>query len=71
MHKTIWADCPDETEFHLNHGDWIALLRDNSFNIERLVELQAPQGATSNELWADPNWGTKWPTEEVWVVRKV
>jgi hypothetical protein len=21
-------------------------------------------------LWADPEWATKWPTEEVWVVRK-
>ena len=70
MHKTIWADCPDETEFHLTHGDWIALLRDSGFAIERLVELQAPAGATTSEAWADADWAAQWPTEEVWVVRK-
>ena len=70
MHKTIWPDSPDGTEFHLTHGDWIDLLRANSFAIERLVELQAPPGATSNEAWADADWATQWPIEEVWVVRK-
>jgi len=70
MHKTNWPDCPAETEFHLTHGDWIALLRANGFSIERLVELQAPPRSTSDEAWADPEWAAKWPTEEVWVVRK-
>jgi SAM-dependent methyltransferase len=70
MHKTNWPDCPGETEFHLTHGDWIALLRANGFAIERLVELQAPPGSTSDEAWADPEWAAQWPTEDVWVVRK-
>ena len=70
MHRTTWPDCPGETEFHLTHGDWIALLRANGFVIERLVELQAPAGSESDELWADPEWAAKWPTEEVWIVRK-
>ncbi len=70
MYKTIWPDCPGETEFHLTHGDWIALLRANGFVIGRLVELQAPAGSESDELWADPEWAAKWPTEEVWIVRK-
>jgi len=71
MHKTIWPDCPGETEFHLTHGDWISLLRANGFAIERLVELQAPPGSTTNEAWADPEWGSRWPTEEVWFTRKL
>jgi SAM-dependent methyltransferase len=70
MHKTNWPDCPGETEFHLTHGDWIALLRANGFAIERLVELQAPPGSTTDEAWADPEWATQWPTEDAWVVRK-
>lgn len=70
MHRTIWPDCPGETEFHLTHGDWIALLRANGFSIERLVELQAPAGATTDEAWADANWAAQWPTEDVWIVRK-
>ncbi len=70
MHQTNWPDCPGETEFHLTHGDWILLLRANGFAIERLVELQAPPGATTDEAWADPEWAAQWPTEEVWVVQK-
>ncbi len=31
MHRTIWPDCPGETEFHLTHGDWISLLSANGF----------------------------------------
>ena len=70
MHKMNWPDCPGETEFHLTHGDWIALLRANSFSIERLVELKAPPGSTTDEAWADAEWGAQWPTEEAWIVRK-
>lgn len=70
MHRTHWPDCPGQTEFHLPHGEWIALLRANGFVIERLVELQAPPGSSSDEAWADPEWAAKWPSEEAWVVRK-
>ena len=70
MHKTIWPDAPQATEFHLTHGDWIALLRANRFSIERLVELQAPSGAKAEWPWANPQWATKWPTEDAWVVTK-
>lgn len=70
MHKTTWPDCPGETEFHLAHGDWIDLLRTHGFVIERLIELQAPPGATSRFGWADPEWASRWPTEEIWVARK-
>ena len=71
MHKTNWPDYPDETEFHLTHGDWIALLRANDFAIERLVELQAPPGSAADEAWKDREWATLWPAEEAWIVRKL
>ncbi len=67
-HKTVWADAPDQTEFHLPHGKWIELLRDNGFEIERLLELGAPPGATTRYPWADAEWAQQWPTEEAWVV---
>ena len=70
LHQINWPDCPGETEFHLTHGDWISLLRADGFTIERLVELQAPAGATSDEALADPEWAAQWPTEEVWIARK-
>jgi len=70
MYKSNWPDCPGETEFHLTHGDWIALFRDNDFSIERLLELQAPPNATCDFVWANPAWARRWPTEEVWIVKK-
>lgn len=70
MFKTNWPDCPGETEFHFTHGDLIALLRANDFSIERLLEIQAPPGATSRFPWISPEWATQWPTEEAWIVRK-
>ncbi len=66
-----WEFSSDEIEFHLPHGDWIDLLRENGFVIERLLELGAPANAQSRYGWADPEWASKWPTEEVWFARLV
>jgi len=59
-------------EFHLGHGDWIALLRANGFEIERLVELQAPPDAETHPYYSyvSAEWGRRWPAEEIWVARK-
>lgn len=70
LHRVEWDD-DDSVEFHLPHGEWIRLLRANGFEVERLLELQAPEDATSTYPWADPEWARRWPTEEVWHVRKV
>lgn len=65
-------DCWDGVEFHLSHGDWIRLLRENGFEILDLVELQAPQTAVSNEYYdyVTADWARKWPAEEIWKARK-
>jgi SAM-dependent methyltransferase len=70
LHKTTWQG-DTSVEFHLPHGEWIRLLRASGFEIERLVEIQAPAGATTR--WtsiATPEWASRWPSEEAWVVRK-
>lgn len=71
MHRTVW---PDDTsvEFHLPHGEWIRLLREHGFEIERLVELQAPADAVDSPTYSyvTADWARKWPSEEVWVARK-
>lgn len=69
MHRFEWPDDPS-VEFHLAHGDWIRLLRTNGFEVEDLIELQAPEGATSGATFVDPEWARQWPSEEVWVARK-
>ena len=71
MHRTVW---PDDTsvEFHLPHGEWVRLLRENGFEIERLVEIQAPADAVDSAKYAHvtADWARKWPSEEAWVTRK-
>ena len=70
MHSTSWPDEPESVEFHLAHGDWIRLLRANGFEIEDLVEVRAPEGATTRYEWMSPEWARQWPCEEAWKVRK-
>jgi SAM-dependent methyltransferase len=59
-------------EFHLAHGDWIALLRSAGFDVERLVELQAPPEAADHPYYdfVGAEWARRWPAEEIWVARK-
>jgi SAM-dependent methyltransferase len=58
-------------EFHLAHGEWIDLLRANGFEIERLIEVQAPAAAETHDRYAyvTAEWARKWPSEEIWAAR--
>ena len=69
IHRFEWPDDPS-TEFHLGYGDWIRVLRANGFEIEDLIEVRPPEGASSRYPWADPGWARRWPTEEIWKARK-
>lgn len=62
---------PGETgiEYHLSHGTWIDLLSAHGFQLDRLIELYAPDGAESHDYYdyVTPEWAAKWPPEEIWV----
>jgi SAM-dependent methyltransferase len=70
MRRFEWPD--GGVEFHLPHGEWIDLLRANGFEIERLIELQAPADAVTHPHYAyvTAEWARKWPCEEIWAARK-
>ncbi len=70
MNRFEW---PGETgvEFHLGYGDMIRLLRRSGFEVLDLIEIQAPDGATTNDPFNDPEWARRWPSEEIWRARKV
>ena len=57
--------------FHIPHGEMVRLLRESGFELENLVELGAPQGATA-PAWAmaTVEWARRWPNEEVWIGSK-
>ncbi len=69
MHRFEWPE--GGVEFHLGHGEWIDLLRGNGFEIERLLELQAPADAETHHYYSyvTAEWAMQWPTEEIWVAR--
>ena len=60
----------DSVNFALGYGDWIRLLRTNGFEVEDLVELQAPEGAITSYPFVTADWAHRWPSEEVWKARK-
>jgi len=69
MYRVEWPGDPG-VEFHLSHGDWIRLLRRSGFEIEDLVEVRPPDGATTRYPFVTLEWARQWPCEEVWKVRK-
>ncbi|HVC41104.1 MAG TPA: class I SAM-dependent methyltransferase [Candidatus Saccharimonadales bacterium] len=69
MHRYEWPD-DDSVEFHLNHGDWIRLLRGCGFAVEDLIELRPSDGATTRYPFVTVDWARRWPSEEVWVARR-
>jgi SAM-dependent methyltransferase len=70
MKRFEWPD--GGVEFHLPHGEWIDLLRANGFEIERLIEIQAPADAETHHHYSyvTAEWAKKWPCEEIWAARK-
>jgi SAM-dependent methyltransferase len=59
-------------EYHVSHGDWIALLRKHGFEIEALHELRPHLEAVDPSYYdyVTVEWARKWPAEEIWVARK-
>jgi ubiquinone/menaquinone biosynthesis C-methylase UbiE len=71
MIKIEWPDT-GEVEFHPPHGEWIDVLRSAGLEVERLLELYAPDDAKTHEYYSyvTAEWARKWPAEEIWVARK-
>ena len=70
MHRFA-NDDDGAVEFHIPHGEMIRLLRRSGFEIEDLVEVGAPQGATDDDYrMATVGWAQRWPNEQAWVARK-
>jgi SAM-dependent methyltransferase len=73
MYSITWPDDEWEgVEYHLSHGDWIKLLRANGFDVEGLIEVQAPPDATVPQYYdyVDPEWAWRWPVEDIFQARK-
>jgi SAM-dependent methyltransferase len=69
MHRVEWSD-DDSVEFHLPHGEMIALLRSCGLQLEELLEIRPPDGSTTRYPFITLEWAQRWPCEEVWKARK-
>ena len=69
LHRFEWPGDPG-VEFHLGYGDWIRLLRRSGFEIEDLIEVRPPEGATTRYPFVTLEWSRRWPCEEIWIARR-
>jgi SAM-dependent methyltransferase len=69
MHRIEWPD-EDSVEFHLPPGKMIELLRDCDLEVEELIEVRPPAGATTRFKHISLEWARDFPCEDVWRARK-
>lgn len=66
MRRFEWPG-EDGIEFHLPHGEMIAVLSRNGLVVEQLCELQAPEGGAAGQWdFVTLDWARRWPSEEIW-----
>jgi hypothetical protein len=70
MRRFEWSD-DDSVEFHLPHGEMLALMRQSGFVVEQLLEIRPPDGSTTRYPFITLEWAQRWPCEEVWKARKL
>jgi SAM-dependent methyltransferase len=69
MHRFEFAD-DDVVEFHLTHGDWIRVLRENGFEVEDMIEVRPAPHAPPRYDFVSASWARDWPSEDIWTARR-
>jgi SAM-dependent methyltransferase len=69
MRRFEWPDT-EGVEFHLPHGELMALLLASGFAVEGLTEIRPPADAATRYGFVTLKWARKWPSEEVWHARR-
>lgn len=69
MNRVTWSGEPS-VEFHLPHGEMIALLGRCGLQVEELIEVRPPEDASTRYPHITLDWARRWPSEEVWKARK-
>jgi SAM-dependent methyltransferase len=59
-------------DFVWSTGAWIRLFRRCGFEVDDLIELRAPKGATTTYTDFVPyGWARRWPAEQIWCVTRL
>jgi SAM-dependent methyltransferase len=70
MHRFDDGAGDGTVDFQLPYGEWIRCFRRHGLVVDDLVELRAPEGATTTFEDFDARWARRWPAEQIWVTRK-
>ena len=62
---------PSGVTFTPTVGDWFRLFHKVGFVVEDYKELYAPEGNTDPRFGVPADWGVDFPSEQVWMVRKI
>ena len=68
-----WTDAltdPGGIEFNLEFSAWLRLFRHVGFDVVDYIEIQAPAAATGEPFWVSADWAKRFPSEQVWILRK-
>jgi SAM-dependent methyltransferase len=69
LHRLQWSDVTS-VEFTLEIGQWIRLCRAHDLELLDLLELQAPPDGSTTYPYVTAAWAQRWPSEEIWRLRK-
>jgi len=69
LHRLQWSD-DESIEFTLPTGEWIRLFRSSGLEVLDLLELRAPAGASTRHPYVTAAWAHRWPSEEIWRLRR-
>lgn len=64
-------DTDGPVEFHPTHGEWVRRLAAAGFVLENLIEIRPGPDAHPRFDLATLDWARRWPSEEVWIARKM
>ena len=63
-------DEPGGIAFHLPISSWMRLFHDIGFDVVDYIEIQAPESATESNGMVTADWAKRFPSEQVWRIRK-
>ncbi len=67
---TAATEDPGGIEFNRPISEWLALFRRVGFEVLDYRELQAPDDADGVQFWTPAEWAKRFPSEQVWWLRK-
>ena len=72
-HLLDWTELeiePGGVGFNLTFQDWIELFRNTGFAIEGFKEPRPREASGEERYFVSDEWAAKWPSEQVWFLRK-